>query len=66
MNVSAFLGGKTTEHENFSAQGNDRRKTSKKRSWVSIFWSLKKMFWKSTKNFLVDGGLFGVVHSEFK
>ena len=23
MNVSAFLGGKTTEHESFSAQGND-------------------------------------------
>ena len=31
MNVSAFLGGKTTEHENFSAQGNDGRKTSKKK-----------------------------------
>ena len=31
MYVSAFLGGKTTEHENFSAQGNDGRKTSKKK-----------------------------------
>ena len=31
MNVSAFLGGNTTEHENFSAQGNDGRKTSKKK-----------------------------------
>ena len=48
MNVCAFLGGKTTEHENFSAQRNAGQgaKHLKKR-WVSIFWSLKKIFLKS-------------------
>ena len=52
MNVCAFLGGKTTEHESFSAQRNARQgaKHRKKEGechfldlWKNFFWNLHKI-----------------------
>ena len=51
MNVSAFLGGKTTERENFSAQGNDGRKTSKKKNVSFNFLILEKNVLEIYKKF---------------
>ena len=51
MNVCAFLGSTTTEHESFSAQRNARQgvKHRKKRRWVSFFGPLENIFWNLHK-----------------
>ena len=66
MNVCAFFGGKTTEHESFSAQRNARQGENIEKKKVSvIFWTFGKMFFEILINLLVDSGLFGVVQSSF-
>ena len=67
MNVCAFLGGKTTEHESLSAQRNAGQGAKHLKKKVSFnFLILGNNFFKIYINLLLDGGLFGVVHSEFK
>ena len=47
MNVCAFLGGKTTEHESFSALRNARQEAKHRKKKVSvIFWTDGKKFFE--------------------
>ena len=67
MNVCAFVGGKTTEHESFSAQRNAGQGTKHLKKEVSFnFLILEKNLFQINIRFACCGGLFGVVHSELQ
>ena len=65
--VCVFCRGKTAENGSVSAQRSTWQgaKHLKIERCVSIFWTLKKFFLKSTRNLLVDGGFVVVVQSIF-